>query len=72
MILNIVREHSGQKIGDVFSAYAEKGGELSYKSFQRRILKLQEGRFISTEKLSGKEGNTTVISISADKKLSEF
>jgi len=72
MILDIVRENSGKKIGDVFSAYAEKGGDLSYKSFQRRILKLQEARFISTEKVSGKEGNSTVISISADKKLSEF
>lgn len=71
-ILILIREHSGQKIGEIFSAYAEKGGDLSYKSFQRRILKLQEGRFISTEKISGKEGNSTLVNISADKKLSEF
>ncbi|MBI2665950.1 AAA family ATPase [Candidatus Woesearchaeota archaeon] len=72
MILDLVREHSGKKIGEVFSAYAEKGGELSYKSFNRRILKLTEGRFISTEKLSGRDGNTTILHHIADKKLTEF
>jgi len=71
-VLDLVKECSGKKIGDIYSAYTEKGGEMSYKSFQRRISKLSEGRFISTEKLSGKEGNTTLINYTSNKKLTEF
>lgn len=72
LVLDLVRDHTGKKIGDVFSAYAEMGGELSYKSFQRRIAKLSEARFITTEKISGKEGNTTMVHYSAHKKLTEY
>ncbi|MEK6937593.1 MAG: AAA family ATPase, partial [Nanoarchaeota archaeon] len=55
LVLELVREHSGKKIGDIYATYAEMGGEMSYKSFQRRINKLSEGRFISVEKVSGKD-----------------
>ena len=72
MILNIIKEHSDKKIGDIYSAYAEKGGDLSYKSFNRRITKLAEGNFICTEKVSGKDGNTTLVSFTPNKKLTEF
>ncbi|MBI4983296.1 AAA family ATPase [Candidatus Woesearchaeota archaeon] len=72
LILDLVRDHNGKKIGDIYAAYAEMGGEMSYKSFQRRITKLQEGRFIALEKSAGKEGNTTIVNLAIDKKLSEF
>jgi archaeal cell division control protein 6 len=71
-ILNLVKDNSGEKIGDIFSKYAEQGGDMSYKSFQRRITKLSESRFITTEKISGKEGNTTKVHYSGEKKLTEF
>ena len=54
-VLNVTREHSGKKVGDIYAAYAETGGNLSYKSFYRRILRLEEGRFLVAEKVSGKE-----------------
>lgn len=69
-VLNLVRDNSGTKIGDVYTKYTEAGGDLSYKSFQRRINKLKEGRFIFAEKQSGKEGNTTILSYT--KKLTDF
>jgi cell division control protein 6 len=72
VILNLVRDNSGAKIGDMFKVYSSDGGQLSYKSFQRRINKLSEGRFISTEKVSGREGNTTIVSYASEKKLTEF
>jgi archaeal cell division control protein 6 len=72
LILNLIQDNTGKKIGDIFAAYSEQGGEMSYKSFQRRILKLHEGRFISTEKVSGKEGNTTLVSYSTTKKLTDY
>ncbi|MDP3733801.1 MAG: AAA family ATPase [Nanoarchaeota archaeon] len=71
-ILNVIQENNGVKIGDLYAVYSTKGGELSYKSFQRRITKLDEGRFISTEKVLGKDGNTTIIHHSGHKKLTEF
>jgi len=71
-ILELVKAHSGNKIGDVYQAYQKNGGEMSYKSFQRRVMKLKEGRFISTEKLSGKDGNTTIVRYSAERKLTDY
>ncbi|MBT4539092.1 AAA family ATPase [Candidatus Woesearchaeota archaeon] len=71
-VLGLVKEHSGKKIGDMFGIYAERGGDLSYKSFQRRVTKLREGRFIATEKVSGESGNTTLLHYSGEKKLTEF
>ncbi len=70
LLLDLIRDHSGKRIGDIYSAYAEMGGELSYKSFQRRINKLDESKFIVTEKVASKEGNTTIINYS--RKLSDF
>ena len=72
VILELTRDHSGKRIGDIYAAYAEMGGELSYKSFQRRVFKLEEGKFITLEKVSGKEGNTTLVHHSGHKKLTEF
>lgn len=69
-VLDFIKEHSGEKIGDIYSAYTNKGGELSYKTFRRKIEKLDEAKFISMEKISGKEGNTTIVH--SDKKLTEF
>ncbi len=71
-ILTLVKENAGKKIGEIYAVYSEYGGEMSYKSFQRRIVKLQEGKFISTEKVSGKDGNTTIVNLSEEKKLTEF
>ena len=41
-------------------------------TFKRRIMKLKEGKFINTEKTSGKEGNSTLLFYSAEKKLTDF
>ena len=62
LILNLIRDNSASKIGDLFAKYAENGGQMSYKRFQRRIVKLSESKFISTQKVFGKEGNTTKVS----------
>lgn len=73
LVLNLVKDHSGKKIGDIFAAYVENGGDMSYRSFQRRITKLDEGRYIKTEKVTaGKDGNTTLVHFDAHKKLTEF
>jgi cell division control protein 6 len=70
IVLSIVKDNSGQKIGDLYNKYKEKGGTGSYKTFQRRIDKLAKAQFITANKVTGKEGNTTIVSYT--KKLTEF
>ena len=71
LILDIVKNNTGQRIGDLFKVYKEKGGIGIYKTFQRRIEKLEKAKFITTNRIiGGKEGNTTIINY--EKKLTEF
>ncbi len=71
-MLGLVKDNSGQRIGELYNSYMERGGDMSYKSFQRRINKLEEGSFISTEKVQTREGNTTIVNYASEKKLTEF
>jgi len=68
IIFKIIKEHSGQKIGDLFKLYQKAGGKVSYKTFQRKLAKLDEDKFITLQKKKGYGGNTTIV----NKKLSEF
>ena len=73
LILELVKNNSGKRIGDFFRLYQENGGKLVYKSFQRKIEKLEKNKFISVEKTAGgEEGNTTIIKSNVEKKLTEF
>jgi|FLOH01.1.fsa_nt_gi archaeal cell division control protein 6 len=67
-IYGLVKENSGKKIGDLFEIYQNQGGKSSYKTFQRKIEKLSENKFISTKKQTGAGGNTTIV----EKKLTEY
>ncbi len=73
-ILDIIKENSDKKIGDLYAIYKEHGGELVYKSFQRKIEKLEKNKFINVKKTSGgPDGNTTIIKYATEtKKLTEF
>lgn len=73
-ILELIKKHSPGKIGDLYKIYSESGGEASYKTFQRRVDKLQENKFISVKKqMGGAEGTTTIVSYdSSTKQLSDF
>lgn len=72
MILDLVREKPGNKIGDLYKAYQENGGKMVYKTFQRKIKKLADNKFLSLERVTGKEGNTTIVKLFNIKKLDEF
>lgn len=73
-ILNIIKSNSGKKIGELFSLYQKEGGKATYKTFQRKIKKLEDDKIISVNKTSGgAEGNTSIISYLGEvKKLSDF
>jgi archaeal cell division control protein 6 len=69
LILKAVKEHPSSKIGDLFRHYQKLGGAGSYKTFQRKITKLEEGKFLDTRKtMGGPEGNTTIV----DRKISDY
>jgi len=73
MILDVIKENSGKRIGDIYRAYQNSGGKLVYKTFHRKIDKLGEDKFINTKRIAGgKEGKTTIISYDKEKKLTEF
>ena len=73
IIMRIIKEHSGEKIGELYRIYTEQGGKYTYKTFQRRISKLEQGKFVNLEKVAGgKEGKTTIVKDSSDAKLTEF
>lgn len=70
-ILDLVRNNSGKKIGELYEIYS-KENPGTYKTFQRKIKKLSDNKFISVKKTSGgKEGNTTIIDL-ASKKISDY
>jgi cell division control protein 6 len=73
LVLELVKENSGKKIGDLFKIYQEKGGKSVYKTFQRKIRKLADNRFISVEKVTGgADGTTTIVHSEATKTLDNF
>jgi cell division control protein 6 len=66
-VLKLVKDNSGMKIGELYKIYEKSAGKSSYKTFQRKIAKLDEGKYISLERThSG--GNTTIV----NKKLTEY
>lgn len=72
-ILNLIKDNSGKKSGDLYKAYQENNGKLLYKTFQRRIAMLEDGKFITVKKVEGgAEGSTSIITYNAIKKLTEF
>jgi archaeal cell division control protein 6 len=71
-LLELIKSNSGKKIGELYQMFCDKGREMSYKSFQRRVAKLSEGKYINAEKKQDKQGNTTLLHFNTVKKLSEF
>ncbi|MEM2121204.1 MAG: AAA family ATPase [Candidatus Woesearchaeota archaeon] len=71
-ILQIVKNNSGKKIGELFKIYQEQKGDSVYKTFQRKILKLEKAGFVKLKKIvGGAEGTTTIVNY-AYKDLSDF
>jgi len=63
-IFGVVKANSGKKIGELFKVYQDSGGAVSYKTFQRKINSLFEGKFVSLDKISGgTEGTTTFVTL---------
>ncbi len=73
-IVDLIKSNSGSKIGSLFEAYQKQGGSLAYRSFQRKVDKLEKDKFVSLEKTEGgADGNTTIVKFNdSAKKLTEF
>jgi archaeal cell division control protein 6 len=59
-VLSLIKEHDGERIGSLFEKHS-KTADVSYKTFQRRIAKLEKGRYISVDHIEGGEGGRTSI-----------
>jgi cell division control protein 6 len=67
-VLDLVNKHPDRKIGELFNLYQKDGGQCSYKTFQRKIARLEQNRFIAVEKKTGGPGgNTTIV-----KRINEY
>ena len=72
-ILVLVQQNPGEKMGPLFQKFLSQGSEMSYKSFQRKMEKLEKGKKVATEKVSGgREGNTSVVYPYDQPKLTEY
>ena len=73
-ILKIIKNNPETKIGELFSLYEKAGGKSAYKTFQRKVKKLEEGDFIFVKKIiGGAEGTTKIVSHKkSDKQLTDF
>ncbi len=72
-LLELAKKNNNSKIGELYKTYQEKWDNISYKKFQRTIDKLERGRFITAKKITGgKDGNTTIIIVEENKKITEF
>jgi len=66
-ILKLIKENTGEKIGILFESFS-KSNDASYKTFQRRIAKLEKGKYISVESIpGGSEGKTSLLHYNAQK-----
>ena len=72
-ILKIVKDNNYKKIGELFKIYQDEKGEGSYKTFQRKIKRLADNKFVTVKKVQGgSEGTTTIVSYARTKKLTDF
>jgi len=73
-MLEVIKRHSGKRIGDIYKEYQKDGGKAVYKTFQRKVDSLAKSKFIAVKKITGgSEGSTTIIMhTGAVKKLTDF
>jgi len=68
-VFDVIAKNSGSKIGDLFKIYKEIGGFGTYKTFQRKIDRLEKGGFITANKIvGGKDGTTTIVELANKEK----
>lgn len=67
-ILNIVKEHSGKTIKDIYDVYRKVGGDKSYRTFHRSVNDLKVNKMILVEERGGTASNVVRYS----KKLTDF
>ena len=72
-ILNLIKNNDNRKIGELFKIYQANKGLMTYKTFQRHIDKLEKSKFITCTRIEGGiEGNTTMVSHTKEKKITDY
>jgi len=68
IILDLIKENSGEKLKDIYEIYKKNGGKKAYSTFHRKIEDLKKSKLIEVE--ASKEGGK--FSILKYKKLTDF
>jgi archaeal cell division control protein 6 len=71
-ILEIVKVHSGKRMGDLFKEYQDAAGKQSYKTFTRKMRTLQSAGFVLLKKKTGVGGNFTEAHYQSVTRLTDF
>ena len=76
-IFELVKKFPNNMTGELYKIFTKNGGDCSAKTFTRKLKKLEEGKFIYIEKITGgADGNTSIIKLASsqpkERKLTEF
>ena len=72
-ILSVIKSKPDERIGDLFKIYQAAGGCSAYKTFTRKIDKLEQNSFVVVEKINlGNQGNTSVVRPVGDRRLTDY
>ena len=73
IILELIKENSGQTTKDLFEIYRSKKGALSYSAFYKNIKQLESKNLLLTKELNkGHAGRALIVEAPKTKKLDEF
>lgn len=73
VILDVVKASPDERIGELYKLYQLAGGSGTYKTFSRKVDKLEQNSFIVVEKVNlGNQGNTSVIRPAGNRKLTDY
>ncbi|MDO8556637.1 MAG: AAA family ATPase [Nanoarchaeota archaeon] len=60
-LLALIKQHTGKTSSEIYAYYEKKGGEKSYRTFQRKIDALTKARVITRQEIATHPGRTTRI-----------
>lgn len=72
-VLDLVKGNSGRSVMNLYLLYKKDGGDKAYKTFYRRMKKLEKAGQVSLEEINkGSKGKSTLVYFGSIKKLDSF
>lgn len=72
-VLELIKGNSGKTVMDLFGLYKDGGGDKAYKTFYRKMQKLEKSGQVSLEEVNrGIKGKSTLVHFGSIRKLDSF